>query len=192
MIVSANETVRARRFTREEYERMTAQGIFGPDERVELVEGEIVVMPAKGTRHTTVVGIIGDAAQAAFGAGYAVRVQDPLAIDPDGEPEPDVAVVVGRRDDYLDKHPTTAVLVVEVADTTLAHDRRKAATYARAQVQDYWIANLVQGVLELHRDPVQGPDGKWSYANVKSFAAGATVRPLAAPNVEWKVSDLLR
>ncbi len=183
---------RARRFTRGEYERMASHGIIAPEERVELVDGEIVVMSPEGSRHATVVDLITDAARASFTTGHVVRTQHPLTVDPDGEPEPDVAVVVGCRDDYLAKHPTTAVLVVEVAETSLTHDRRKAATYARAGVPDYWIANLVEGVIEVHRRPIVTADGEWSYAVVEQVKAGESVRPLALPNVEWRVTDLLR
>src|SRR5437868_7545046 len=87
--------VRLRRFTRSEYERMAAQGILRPDERVELIDGEIVVMSPQGTRHMTVVRLIARALESAFGDGHDVRTQGPLAVGAHSEPEPDVAVVVG-------------------------------------------------------------------------------------------------
>jgi Uma2 family endonuclease len=187
-------TVRLRRFTRNEYERMAAQGIFGPDERVELVEGEILLMTPQGTRHATVLRLMTRALEGTFAPGeFDVRTQLPLALDPDGEPEPDIAVVAGSPDDFLAKHPTTAVLVVEVAESSLAFDRKKASTYARAKVQEYWIANLVDGVLEVHRDPqMSSPDGTWSYALVKRVKPRGSVQPLGAPEARLKVSTLLR
>jgi Uma2 family endonuclease len=195
MVVRANTDTRrvhVRRFTTSEYERMGTQGIFAPDERVELVEGEILVMTPQGSRHTTVVHACADQLRGAFGTGFYVRIQSPLAIEPDSEPEPDVAVVLGSLDDYAKEHPKTAVLIVEVADTTLSHDRRKAAVYARARIQDYWIANLVDGVLEVHRNPGESEKGTWSYADIKSLQPTETVHPLGAPKAKVKVSDLLR
>jgi Uma2 family endonuclease len=196
MVVRANDDTRTdetrvRRFTRSEYERMAAQGILAPDERVELVEGEILVMTPQGSRHTTVVHACADELRAAFGAGFYVRIQSPLAIDPDSEPEPDVAVVIGSRSDYADDHPKTAVLVVEVADSTLLFDRRKARVYARAKVQEYWIANLVDGVVEVHRMPVESVRGSWSYSDVRVVKASETVQPVGLPNAMLKVSSLL-
>src|SRR2546423_11324564 len=91
---STSTRPRVRRFTRIEYERMVEQGILGPEDHVELIEGEILVMAAKGSRHTTVVQLIAEAAREVFAEGHVVRTQDPIAIDPDSEPEPDVAVVV--------------------------------------------------------------------------------------------------
>jgi Uma2 family endonuclease len=171
---------------------MAAQGILAPNERVELVAGEILVRTPQGSRHTVTVHANADELRDAFGEGHYVRIQSPLAIDPDSEPEPDVAVVVGGRDDYLAGHPKTAVLVVEVSDTTLALDRRKAAVYARAMIPEYWVANLVHGVLEVHRDPTEDSDGEWSYAEVKRVKRTASVTPLGAPKAKLKVSKLLR
>jgi Uma2 family endonuclease len=191
-MVARTSEIQVRRFTRKEYERMAAQGIFGPEERVELVDGEILVMTPQGSRHTAVVRAIADALREAFGAGHDVRIQSPLAIDPDSEPEPDVAVVAGSLDDYVDEHPTTALLAVEVTETTLAADRRKASTYAHARVQEYWIANLLDGVLEVHRKPQESAKGVWTYAEIKRVKPTGSVQPLASPGVRLKVSTLLR
>src|SRR5438046_1078224 len=98
MIVHAT---RVRRFTREEYERMAAQGIFRADERVELLDGEIVIVTPQGSRHAMVVHLLAKALEGAIGSGCLVLTQSPLALDPDSEPEPDVAVVAGAPDDYL-------------------------------------------------------------------------------------------
>jgi Uma2 family endonuclease len=181
-----------RRFTTHEYERMAREGILRPDERVELLDGEIVVMTPQGTRHATVLRLVTCALEEAFAAGHDVRSQLPMVIDPDGEPEPDVAVVTGKPDDYLHEHPRTAVLVVEVSETTLAVDRRKASIYARANVGEYWIVNLVDRVLETYRSPEQTSEGSWSYSEMKRLKPTATVQPLAAPKTKLKVSSFLR
>jgi len=114
-------------------------------------------------------------------------VQLPLALGPYSEPEPDVAVVEGTIDDYVEAHPSTAVLVVEVADASLQFDRtRKAALYARAGIPDYWIVNLLDGVLEVHRQP----EGD-AYRERLVLPSQERVRPLARPEVEIAVAELL-
>lgn len=193
MVVRAStSTVQVRRFTRSEYERMAAQGILRPDERVELLEGAIVVKRPQGARHTNVILLIAEALRGAFGRRRTVRIQMPLAIGDLSDPEPDVAVVEGTPDDYTTDHPTTALLVVEVSDSTLALDRRKAAIYAQSKTPEYWIANLADGVLEVHRDPLESAKGTWSYTNVKRVKPAGTVQPLGAPKAKLKASDLLR
>jgi Uma2 family endonuclease len=185
---------RVRRFTRTEYERMAAQGILRPDERVELLDGEIVVVSPQGSRHATVLRLVAKALEKAFGKGHDVRTQVPLVLGTRSEPEPDVAVVVGSPDDYLDEHPRTAVLVVEVSDTTLALDRgKKLAIYARAGIQEYWIVNLVDRVLEVHRKP-RSSSGKlgWAFKDVKSVRGKESVSPLAAPKAKVSVASFLR
>ena len=142
------QTVQTRRWTRDEYDRMIATGIFHPEERLELLEGEIVHMTPQGSGHATAVRLVEDALRNLFNVGFDVRVQMPLALGTDSEPEPDVAVVVGPPRDYRDEHPRVAILVVEVADSTLSLDReRKAALYARAGIQEYWLLNLTDRCL---------------------------------------------
>src|SRR5262245_8562612 len=108
------DTVQLRRWTRGEYDRLAELGILGPDERVELIDGEIVQVPPQQSRHATGVCLAMDALGLTFGAGFTIRVQLPLALGQYSEPEPDVAVVVGTARDYAEAHPTSALLVVEV------------------------------------------------------------------------------
>jgi Uma2 family endonuclease len=115
-------------------------------------------------------GRSGDALRSAFGAGWHARLQAPLALDDDSEPEPDVAVVAGEYRDYVSGHPSTAALVVEVADSSLGLDRRlKVGLYARAGLPEYWIVNLVEGVLEVHRGPRSEPETAygWGYRSAR-------------------------
>ena len=189
MVVRASAS-QVRLFSRSEYELMAAQGILRPEERVELVAGEILVMTPQGSRHSTVVNVIVDALRNAS-PGTVTRVQQPLILDPDSEPEPDIAIVSGTHHDYLNEHPRTAVLVVEVADSSLRTDRNKAGVYARAGVREYWIANLVDDVLEVHRDPHDAGQGVWAYRDVKRVEATQTLQPLTAPQLTLKVADLL-
>jgi Uma2 family endonuclease len=130
----------------------------------------------------------------AFGRGYHVREEKPVALDKTSEPEPDLAVVRGDDWSYRAGHPSTPALMVEVADTSLAIDRRwKAALYARAGIREYWIVNLVALALEVYRRPVRAPGSRhgWRYRSVRLLRRGASVRPVARPNARVAVSDLL-
>ena len=117
--------VRLRRWTREEYDRLVAVGVLGEDERVQLVEGEIVEMSPQSAAHATALCLAEEVLRRTFGEGFVVRVQLPLALGPDSEPEPDVAVVRGGPRDYRDRHPAgqDTILVVELADSTWRFDR---------------------------------------------------------------------
>jgi len=188
------ETVQVRRWTRDEYEKMLEAGVFSPDERVELIDGEILKMTPQKSALATAISLTGDALRTAFDAGYHVRTQLPLAVDPYSEPEPDVAVVLGRPRDYRLAHPATALLIVEVADATLRHDRkRKGSLYARAGVPEYWIVNLLDRRLELYRDPVLATEARygWEYQTVRLYASEQEVAPLGATHARIAVQDLL-
>ncbi|MBI2876684.1 MAG: Uma2 family endonuclease [Candidatus Tectomicrobia bacterium] len=173
---------------------MAELGLIGPEERLELIEGEIIqqMVPQKSL-HATAICLVEEALRLAFGAGFLVRVQLPLVLSPLSEPEPDVAVVRGGPRDYRDVHPTTALLVVEVADTTLAFDRRtKGSLYARAQIADYWILNLPAQAVEVYRRPMpraNAPLG-FGYADMVRYLPGESVTPLASPHAVL-VADLL-
>ena len=119
---------------------MIEAGILGEDDRVELINGEIVTVSPQQSPHATGVTLVADELRLAYSRDYTVRIQLPLVLDPDSEPEPDVAVVVGKPRDYRKAHPTTAVLAVEVADSSLVKDRtEKAQLYARHGIIEYWI-----------------------------------------------------
>src|SRR5713226_5598402 len=167
-----------KRWTREEYDRLTGAGVLSPDERVELLEGDIVRVWPQNPAHALAIRNTEEMLREEFRAGFDVRVQMPFVGADDSEPEPDVAVVRGHRRDYFGAHPATAVLLVEVADSTLDYDRRhKGPAYARADVLDYWIVNLVERVVEVYRDPT----GDRGYQTVRRFRPGETITPLGAP-----------
>jgi Uma2 family endonuclease len=190
----AGSTITLRRWTRAEYERMIACGILGEDEHVQLIAGEIVMMAPQNSPHFTAITLSAHALQAAIPSGYYVRSQGPLALGLDSEPEPDIAVVAGAPRDYRDQHPSTARLIVEISDTTLAFDRQqKGSLYARAGIQDYWILNLSQRTLEVHRSPVADPSAPYghSYSARRRVSETETVTPLAFPDVSIAVADLL-
>jgi Uma2 family endonuclease len=179
--------VNVRRWTRREYERMVEAGYFGPDERLELVDGIIYEMTPQSSPHAVAVRLTRQALAPVFSEGFDILVQMPLALGDDGEPEPDLAVVAGSPRDHLASHPRSALLVVEVADTSLHHDReRKASLYARAGIPDYWILALGgRKQLEVLRDPVDGV-----YRTRIVLGPKDRVSPLARPDVSIPVSDL--
>lgn len=186
--------VTTRRFKRVEYEQLTEMGIFQPGERLELLDGILVVREPQGTPHATAIRLAVNALRAVFGTGWLVDAQLPVALDDDSEPEPDVAVVPGGARDYRRTHPTHPVLIVEVAETSLAIDRSfKAGLYARAHVTDYWIVNLIDNVIEVYREPVASqtsPYG-WRYASVVLARPPDAITPLASPHARIAVADLL-
>jgi Uma2 family endonuclease len=186
--------IRTRRWTRVEYDRLIDLGIFRPGEHLELLGGQLMVSEPQGSRHATAVGLVEDALRACFGAGWLVRGQMPIALDEESEPEPDVAVVPGTRHDYAAVHPSRPVLLVEVADSSLADDHgTKATLYARAGVADYWILNLVDRVLEVCRDPVTAATASsgWHYRDVRVLPPETSIAPLARPEAPIEVAALL-
>ena len=186
--------VEVRRWTRHEYERMAETGILAPDERVELLDGEILRVTPQGARHARAIRAAEEALRSAFQRGYDVRVQLPLALHLFSEPGPDLSVVPGSWRDYDTDHPESPVLVVEVADATLAFDRDdKASLYARAGVPDYWIVNLADRRLEVYRDPAPEAAARhgWAYQSVQHFHPGERVSPVALPETRVSLDDLL-
>jgi len=181
-------------WTVKEYQRAYDLGAFGFDARLELIEGEIIRKMGQNEPHSWAIRAAEEVLRRLFAEGYDVRNQLPLVFGPRSKPEPDMAVVVGSFNDYRQTHPITAVLVVEVSDTTLAMDRTtKAALYARAGIEDYWIINLPDGVLEVHRQPAPMTDQPLGhhYRSITRLTISDTLAPLARPNALVSVADLL-
>jgi Uma2 family endonuclease len=182
-----------RRWTRAEYDRLIDLGFFQPGEHLELLAGQLVVGEPVGSLHCTAVGLVEETLRACFGPGWVVRGQMSIALDDESEPEPDVAVVPGTWHDYAAAHPARPVLVVEVAESSLRVDRGvKAGLYARGGINDYWIVNLVDRVLEVHRDPARTVDDPfgWRYGTVTTLEPGASIAPLARPQPPVDVGAL--
>ncbi|MEK7387019.1 MAG: Uma2 family endonuclease, partial [candidate division NC10 bacterium] len=151
----ASLRIRTRRWTRQEYDRLIEIGLLQEDDPIELIEGRLVVAEPQHDPHARAVELVAEALRLALGRGWRIRVQLPLALGPDSEPEPDVSVVRGTPRDAPSGHPTTAALVVEVADSGLRLDRGpKARVYARAGIADYWIVNLIDRVRKCTGSPV--------------------------------------
>jgi len=183
-----------RRWTRVEYERLVDLGMFRPDERLELIDGALVVREPQGSRHAATVRRVLAALRRVLGDDRQIDSQLPIALDLDSEPEPDVAVVPRDPGAYRDGHPSSAVLIVEVAERSYRIDREyKASLYARAGVPDYWIVDLAHDTVEVHRDREASPDAPcgWRYRSVMTMSPPSTIVPLVGPGATIQIADLL-
>ncbi|MBW4549699.1 MAG: Uma2 family endonuclease [Aphanocapsa sp. GSE-SYN-MK-11-07L] len=156
----------AKRFSLDEYHQLTDLGFFKPGDRIELVRGEIISMAAKGRAHETCNRRLSRELSALLGNLATLQHQAPITIPTDGEPEPDLAIVRNRPDDYLAAHPLPAdiLLVIEIADSSLTYDREtKLPLYAEAQIPDYWLFNLSDYVLEAYAEPLRKLNGQFDY-----------------------------
>src|SRR5262245_4836880 len=173
---------KAKRWTVKEFYKLGEAGFLG--ERTELIEGVIYEMFPINPPHSMSVQLGQRVLQVAFGAGYHVRVQQPLHFGPRSEPIPDLAVVTGDIRDYV-QHPTTAALITEVSDTTLWYDRRrKGGLFAKAGIEDYWIVNLKKRQLEVYRNPIADSTHYYGhrYSSITILTEKDAVSPLSAPN----------
>jgi Uma2 family endonuclease len=177
------------RFTAHEYHRMAEVGVLRDDDRVELIEGEIVDMTPIGPRHIAVVNRLTQALVRACGDGAIVQIRASIRLDPHSEPQPDV-VLLRPRADYYDKAvpgPESVLLLVEVAETSLPYDRRvKLRLYARAGVPEVWLVDLVRNQVEVHREPT--PEG---YSREETVGPGDRLVPTALPGVSLSPADIL-
>jgi hypothetical protein len=144
-----------RKFTADEVLRMVQAGILAEDEPVELIDGELIARSPQGPRHRSRTAKIHRALEEAFGAGHHVQSHSPISAGVDSLPEPDVAVIRGDPDDFVDHHPGGAdvPLVVEVSVTSQAEDRAKAAIYAGAGVREYWNLDVEARRLTVYQEP---------------------------------------
>ena len=162
----AMTSVTAKRFSIAEYHRLGELGFFAPDERVELIRGEIIKMAAKGRLHSVCNSLLLRELYPLLGKRAMLRGQEPIILSADSEPEPDVAIARNRSDNYLSSHPEPAdiLLVIEVSDSTLKYDQKtKLSLYAEAGISNYWIFNLVDIQLEMHSEPYQKQQGSFGY-----------------------------
>jgi Uma2 family endonuclease len=177
-----------RRFTREEYYRMAEVGILGARERVELIQGEIVQMSPIGPRHAAFVDNLNRLLARRLPDEAIVRVQGPVALADDTEPQPDLAVLRVSDIPYKnrDAWAEDALLVIEVAETSLAYDRStKRRLYAQAGIPECWVVDCAAETVEVHRGP--GPDG---YSDVRLVTGAATLSPRAFPDVALSTTEI--
>ena len=178
-----------RRFTVDEYHRMAETGILAEDDRVELLDGEIVEMSPIGSRHAATVTRLEHLFHRLVRDRAIVRGQNPVRLDRYSEPEPDIALVTPRADFYAAEHPTPrdVLLIVEVADTSLRYDRHtKLPSYARAGIPEAWLVDLTADRVERHREP-RGD----AYADQQILGRDATLTPLLLPDVTIRVGEIL-
>ena len=176
-------------FTVDEYYRMAEAGILRPEDRVELIDGEIVEMSPIGVRHVGCVNAANTALSQAFRGKAVVSVQNPLQLTNYTEPEPDIVLLKFRTDSYRGKKPEAAdaLLVVEVSDTTFAYDSEvKLPRYALAGVPEVWIENLVEDLLLVYRHPYSK-----TYKARLSLKRIDSISVEAFPDLVFAVSDLL-
>jgi len=185
---------RTRKWTRVEYERLIDLGVFSPDERLELLDGALVVREPQGSRHAAAIRKVLDSLRAALGDAWRLDSQLPLALDDASEPEPDVSVVPHDPHAYRHAHPSHAVLVVEIAETSYRTDREyKFSLYARAGIAECWLVDVVNERVEVHREPEVSPAALygWHYRSIETLRSPAVVRPLITPRTPIRVADLL-
>lgn len=176
-------------WTVEDYHRMAAAGILQPEERVELIEGQIVGMAAKGTPHSAAITRTARVLVNALGEQVLLRTQEPIRLNDYCEPEPDIAVVQVNPLDYADHHPTPeeVYLVIEVADSSLSKDQEtKARIYAQAGIADYWILDINQRQLFVLRSPNQN-----GYQSEFMLTENANISPLRFPTLSVAIQDIL-
>jgi len=180
------------RFTPDQFEQLGQMGLFD-HLRVELIGGEIVQMPPVGPEHSVGKTYTASAWQRRKQPKWHVRVDDPLRIG-DSEPVPDVVIVPGKPSDYRAQHPTTALLVIEIADTSLEYDRtEKMSLYAAAGIPEYWIVNLVERCVEVYREPASPAVGtafNARYRSLRYYGLDEVVSPLFELTLEIPVRAL--
>ena len=182
------------KWTRDDLVRFHALGVFG-GRRVMLIDGEVLVMSPMNEPHARAIVFVLQALQAAFGENFTFRPQLPMDLGQTTDPEPDVIVAAGAPRSQPPAPPTTAVLVVEVADSSLPFDTGdKASLYAAAGIAEYWVLDLLaHNRLYVFRDPRPEPGQRFGHGYFHQSLIGPadTVSPLAAPQASVLVGDLL-
>lgn len=178
-----------RYFTVAEYHRMAEAGIFTEDDRVELIEGEILRMSPIGSLHASCVKRLNKLLSGLVGQDAIVSVQDPIQLNDFSEPEPDIALLRARDDFYAQSHPRAAdvLLIIEIADTSVDYDRNiKLPTYARSGIPEVLIANLPADTVEAYADPVNG-----SYQRTRLHKRGESFSPQLLSSITINIDDIL-
>jgi Uma2 family endonuclease len=178
------------RLTAAEFRRMAEVGILREDDRIELIEGELIDMAPIGSNHASVVARLNAWLAAAAGGRFIVFPQNPISLSEHSEPQPDLALLKSRDDYYRDALPTAqdVLLLIEVADATLEYDRTtKVPLYARSGIAEVWLVNLRGGAIEVFRAP-----GAQGYARVTRIEQGQSIAPLAFPDLVLQLDELFR
>ena len=184
----AQEFVR-RWFNVREYNRMAEAGILTENDRVELIEGEIIEMSPIGSRHAACVKRLNTLLNQQVGQDAVVSVQDPIYLDDFSEPQPDIALLRPREDFYAEEHPAPPdiLLVIEVADTSVEYDRnRKLPLYARADIPEVWLVNLPEDIVEVYLQPANG-----QYQRLQRVNRGESLVSESFPSLTLNVDSIL-
>jgi Uma2 family endonuclease len=183
-------SITRRKLDVDEYHRMGEAGILHEDDRVELIEGDLVEMAPIGSPHASTVNTLAELLGAALGRRAIVAPQNPIRLDDRSEPQPDLAVLRRHEHRYYGRlpGPDDVLLIVEVADSSLRHDRdAKLPLYAKHGIPEVWIVNLVDKLVEVCRDP--RPDG--CYGTVAPVGRGGALEPALLPGAVINVDDIL-
>ncbi|HWM89989.1 MAG TPA: Uma2 family endonuclease [Thermoanaerobaculia bacterium] len=175
-----------RLFTVSEYHSLAEAGILSEDDRVELIEGEIFRMAPIGSRHAGCVNRLNHLLQ---GTGAIVSPQNPAFMNDHSEPQPDIALLQWRADFYASSHPKPedVLLLIEVADSSIGFDRgKKVPLYAQCGIADFWLVDLVKNTIEVYRQP-----SATGFRDIRKLRRGESISPLAFPDLELNVSDIL-
>jgi Uma2 family endonuclease len=178
-----------RLFTVAEYQHMAEAGVFGEDDRLELIEGEILEMSPIGSRHAGCVARLQKRLERSLGDTAIVWVQSPVRLGDRSEPQPDLSLLQHREDFYGSglPGPEHVLVIIEVADSSLEYDRRmKGPLYARSGIREYWLVDLDRRVVAVHRDP--SLDG---YSSVRVAQPGEQISPAVFPDVQLDVADIV-
>jgi Uma2 family endonuclease len=185
---------RVKRWTKREYNELVERGAFR-GQHVYLFRGELIEMPPQFRPGAYAVTKLTSALHAVFGvnAGFEIRIQLPFETPGDSMPEPD-GLACTEAQNLRRPHPDQALLVVEVADGSLAEDRQKAYEYAAANVPEYWIIDVNGRRIEVYRDPTPDPVAilGFSYAGTKNFNAGESIEPLCRPGAKVSITQFFR
>jgi Uma2 family endonuclease len=187
-LLSDAPRVQRRRLSTSEYHRMAEVGILKEDDRVELIEGELVAMTPIGTRHAGTLARLIRLFIPVIGNSTVLWPQNPVRLDRRNEPQPDLALLLPRKDDYRTRipGPSDVLLLIEVADSTVEYDRKvKMPLYARSGIVESWLVDLDEGVVEVHRDPQEG-----RYTSVTEHGPGQTLSPERLPGLALDLTEL--
>ncbi|MBW4633013.1 MAG: Uma2 family endonuclease [Iphinoe sp. HA4291-MV1] len=183
----------AKRFTIAEFDRLAELGFFSEDDRVELINGEIISMVSKGKPHAVCETRLARELYKLVGERATLRGQQPIIIPEYSQPEPDFVIAQNRDDDYLSAHPSPAdiLLLIEIADSSLKYDQEvKLPIYAEASVSHYWIFNLVDNFLECYSEFYQDLQGKFGYRRKLIFLSNESVKIPFFPDLSLDLSKV--
>jgi Uma2 family endonuclease len=177
-----------RTFNVDEYYRMARAGVLKPDDRVELIEGEIVKMSPIGSPHAACVSRLNSLLQSMLGRTAIISVQNPVRLNDFSEPVPDVTVLKRRKDFYSSHHPRPSEvrLIIEVAETTLLYDRRiKVPLYARNSIPEVWLVNLPKKLIEEYFEVAGGRNRQ-----LQKCKRDEKIESAALPGLSFNVSEI--